>query len=49
MLKVCRSNQGYLTGDVDSPAQAKNAVKLARSIKGVKSVDSKLEVKTTNG
>jgi len=36
----------YLTGVVDNQAEADNAVKLAKSINGVKNVDSKLEVKT---
>jgi hyperosmotically inducible protein len=36
----------YLTGIVDNQAEADNAVKLAKSIKGVKSVDSKLEMKS---
>jgi hyperosmotically inducible protein len=35
----------YLTGVVDNQAEVDNAVKLATSIHGVKSVDSKLEVK----
>jgi len=34
----------YLTGTVDTKLQADNAVKLAKSIKGVKKVESKLEV-----
>jgi hyperosmotically inducible protein len=35
----------YLTGDVETQVQASNAVKLAKKIKGVKRVDSKIEVK----
>jgi hyperosmotically inducible protein len=35
----------YLTGDVADQAQADNAIKLAKSVKGVKSVESKLIVK----
>jgi len=34
----------YLTGKVDSQAEIDNAIKLAKAINGVKSVDSKLEV-----
>ncbi len=36
-----------LSGTVDSQEQADNAVTLAKKIKGVKKVDSKLEVKTS--
>lgn len=35
----------YLTGTVDSKEEAANAEKLAKSVKGVKKLDSKLEVK----
>lgn len=38
----------YLIGTVDSQAEADNAVKLAKSIHGVESVNSKLSVKSTN-
>ena len=34
----------YLTGKVDNSQQAKNAIKLAQSVKGVKNVDSKIVV-----
>ncbi len=36
----------YLTGTVETQAEADNAVKLAKSINGVKKVESKLEVKS---
>jgi hyperosmotically inducible protein len=36
----------YLTGSVDNQAESDNAVKIAKSINGVQSVDSKIEVKT---
>ncbi|MDR3477822.1 MAG: BON domain-containing protein [Gammaproteobacteria bacterium] len=36
----------YLTGTVDNQAEADNAVKLAKSIHGVKSVNSKVVIKT---
>lgn len=35
----------YLTGTAATKEEAKNAVKIAKSIKGVKRVDSKIEVK----
>lgn len=35
----------YLTGTASTKEQANNAVKIAKSIKGVKHVDSKIEVK----
>lgn len=38
----------YLTGTVENQLQADNAVKLAKSIHGVKKVESKLEVKAVN-
>jgi hyperosmotically inducible protein len=38
----------YLTGTVDSQSQADNAIKLAKSISGVKKVDSKLAVKSVS-
>jgi hyperosmotically inducible protein len=38
----------YLTGSVATTEEAENAVKLARSIHGVKNVDSKLEVKSSS-
>lgn len=38
----------YLTGTVDNQTEADNAAKLAKSIPGVKRVDSKLEVKSAN-
>lgn len=34
----------YLTGTVDTKAEADNAVKLAKSVSGVKSVESKIQV-----
>jgi osmotically-inducible protein OsmY len=35
----------YLTGIAESPEQIKNAVKIAKSVKGVKHVKSKVELK----
>lgn len=37
-----------LTGTVDTQAQADNAVKIAKTVDGVKQVNSKLEVKPAN-
>lgn len=38
----------YLTGTVDSKKEAENAVKLAKSIEGVKKVEAKLDVNSKN-